>query len=112
MAIIGLLVFTPLGQTFKDRIINIINPAITQRKTIADFQQSLTTLSKTINDPKFQKMSDAEQLSKLNGMVKGASTLAETAQKTASKNDITAGISAIIQKFTPAQSSPSNCPTP
>ena len=120
IAIIGLLVFTPLGQPFKDHVISIINPAITERKTIADLQQSLTTLSKTINDPKFQKMNAPEQLSKLNGLVKGASTLADSAQKTATKSDITAGISALIQKFIPVdqnsnlstQPSPSACPTP
>ena len=120
VVIIGLLIFTPLGGEFKNRLLSKINPAITERKIIADLQQNLTTISKTINDPKFQKMSAPEQLSKLNGLVKGASTLAESAQKTATKSDITAGISTLIQKIIPSsnntnsstQPSSSVCPTP
>jgi len=109
VAVVGLLVFTPLGQPFKDHVLSVINPAITERKVVADLQQNLTTLSKTINDSKFQKMSAPEQLKKLNSMVGDASTLANIAQETATKSDITAGISTLIQKIIPSSNA---CPTP
>ena len=120
IALVGLLTFTPLGQQFKDRVISIINPAITERKIIADLQQNLNTLSKTVNKPEFQKMSASEQLNTLNGLIKKTATLANTAQETAAKSDITAGISALIQKIIPStqnsntdiQSSSSPCPAP
>jgi len=109
--IIGLLVFTPLGKPFKDHVISIINPAITERKVIADLQQNLNTLSKTVNEPEFQKMSAPEQLSKLNNLIKKTTTLANVAQETATKSDITASISTLIQKIIPStKNSNSNSP--
>jgi len=102
IAVIGLLVFTPLGQPFKDHVISIINPAITERKVIADLQQNLNTLSKTVNEPEFQKMSAPEQLNKLNSLIKKTTTLANVVEETATKKDITASISTLIQKVIPS----------
>jgi len=116
------------GQQFKDHVISIINPAITERKIIADLQQNLSALSKTINKPEFQNLSTAEKVKQLNNLLKETAALANTAQETAAKSDITAsigaGINTIIQKIIPStqnsnsntQSSPSSsssaCPTP
>mgnify|MGYP001576949132 FL=1 len=112
IAVVGLLVFTPLGQPFKDHVISIINPAITQRKVVADLQQNLSTLSKTVNAPGFQKMSASEQLSKLNGLINKTATLANVVEETAAKSDITAGISTLIQKIIPSNQNNSSSNQP
>lgn len=121
LVVAGMLFFlTPMGQRFKNHIISIVNPAVIERGAVADLKQSLSTLSKTVNKPEFQKMSPAQQLSKINDLIKHTTVLANIAEDTAAKSDLTAGISTIIQKFIPpnqssqasVSASSSVCPTP
>lgn len=97
----GVFLLTPAGDQLKAKALSIVNPAAIERNTLADLEENLDEISKTVSQPAFQSLNNTEKTKALKTMLGQANQILDEAQDTAEKSDFAATISNVVKNVLP-----------
>lgn len=93
--------FTPQGQAFKGKALNIVNPTASERQSLTMLKRQVAAIANTVSEPAFQRMSQTERNAVLAPLVAKANQSITLAQEQTQKLDLGATLSSAISKYIP-----------